>query len=639
MCGIAGVLQLSQNYDILGTAQKMGDSIAHRGPDDSGFHFEEQSRLALVHRRLSIIDTSSFGHQPMKSNSGQYILIYNGEIYNFQEIRDELERGGFVGGWKGHSDTEVLLAAIETWGVFEAVKKFTGMFAFAVWDRKNKVLTLCRDRVGEKPLYYGKLSEGFFFGSELKAIRAAGVSLKIDHHAGSNFLQFGYIPKEQSIYQDVYKLLPGHVLEVSERGTIISNKSYWSLNNINQNRELFNDASDESVINSFHEQLSRSVKNQMISDVPIGAFLSGGIDSSAITAIMQGLSSTPINTFTIGFEEKEFNEAPFAAKVAQHLGTNHTELYISSSDAISVIPSLATIYDEPFADSSQIPTLLVSKLARQKVTVALSGDGGDELFGGYTRYQNVSALWKRIHKIPELNKRIVVKLLQALSPSAWDRIFTIMPFFPLAKVNGRRIHRLATLLDAHNIGEMYIGLMSTIESFKNFTSTNFLSEEAKWQEPISDLEKMRRWDIQQYLPDDLLVKVDRATMNFSLETRAPLLDHKLIEMAIALPDKFLIRNGNAKWILKQILYKHVPAQMFDRPKAGFAIPLSNWLRESLRGWGEDLIHSNYDSELIDKKFIIKIWNQHQSGEFDRSSYLWNCLTYLSWLSASNKKSD
>ena len=631
MCGISGFVRLHHGLDMEATGREMATAMVHRGPDDEGIYIDKFHRLGLVHRRLSIIDLSPQGHQPMISASGRFVFVFNGEIYNFHDIRKELESARLAPQWRGHSDTEVILAAIEAWGVEVAVQKAVGMFAFALFDKETNILHLGRDRIGEKPLYYGETNDGFFFASELKSIKAVQKNLNIDNRAVFEFIQFGYIPNTQCIYENFNKLLPGHILEVNTKGKIVRSYEYWSLNRPNKFLDEFRRLSQDELVSKIHAKLSESVKMQMVSDVPVGSFLSGGIDSSTITAMMQEHSSTPINTFTIGFNEEGFNEAPYASQVAKYLGTNHTELFLTASDAMEIVPKLSSIYDEPFADSSQIPTILVSQLTRSKVTVSLSGDGGDELFAGYERYILVEALWNRIKKFPRFIRSTLALSLCSLNPSVWDAFIGTFSQSSLYRVNGRRIHKFADLLSSRNLGEMYVGLMSSKENLVNIKNCKYEFNSDSWLQPGSENLLMRRWDILQYLPDDLLVKVDRATMSASLEARAPFLNYELVEMALALPQSVLVKNGQSKWILRQILHKYVPESYFDRPKAGFSIPLSLWLRGPLKKWGEDLIFSMPVDSKLNKKALIKIWEEHQSNKFDRGTCLWNALIYLAWV--------
>lgn len=640
MCGIAGILATSAAAAAL-DVRRMLEPIEHRGPDDSGQWVDVDAGVALGHRRLSIIDLSPQGHQPMHSASGRHVVVYNGEIYNFEALRQELERAGASPPWRGHSDTEVLLAAIEAWGVEATLRRLVGMFAIALWDRQERTLTLARDRLGEKPLYYGRLGTRLLFGSELKALRAAArESLDIDPEALAEFMRFGYVPGPRTIYRGVHKLPPGHWLRISasgdERGVPVA---YWSLDDTRRDAsetELAS-ADDGQLVDMLEQRLAEAIRLQMVSDVPLGAFLSGGVDSSTVVALMQAQSTRRVRTYTIGFDDPAFDEAPFAQEVARHLGTEHTELYVTARDAEAVIPRLPTIYDEPFADSSQIPTTLVSHLTRRHVTVSLSGDGGDELFAGYPRYGLTAALWSRVNRLPMSLRNTAAALLEIPSARAWDRLLAPLPSSRRQSVNGRRIHRLARLLRCRSQGEMYVRLMSQWQPEEGLVRTaarGFRLEH--WADELPAEQAMRRWDLRQYLPDDLLVKVDRAAMSASLETRAPMLDHRVVEFAFALPPRALVRDGVRKWALRQVLYRHVPPALIERPKTGFSVPLGAWLRGPLRAWADELLRppSPQDDDLLDGRKVALLWDEHQSGRFDRSPYLWNVLMYRAWAASS-----
>ncbi len=641
MCGIAGVISWKPEAGLQEQVSGMIASLTHRGPDDQGIWTDPEQGVGLGHRRLSILDLSPQGHQPMVSESGRYVIVFNGEIYNFLQIRDELHAVGKAPSWHGHSDTEVILAAIEVWGFEAALKRMGGMFAIALWDREKRVLSLARDRIGEKPLYYGLTTPGLVFGSELKAIIALrGVRLEIDRDVLSRFMQFSYVPSPHSIYRGIYKLLPGHFIHIGSRDMVGQPQPFWALRS-QENSALavqLADANDEKLINLLHDQLKESVGLQMAADVPLGAFLSGGVDSSTIVALMQAQSERRVKTYTIGFEEKVFDEAPYAKAVAQHIGTDHTELYVNASDAAAVIPDLSYIYDEPFADSSQIPTLLVSRLTRQHVTVSLSGDGGDELFAGYPRYGITAALWSRINRLPAGLRKVVAASLRFASARAWDRVFLMLPETRRQSINGRRVHRLAQLMVSKSLAEMYVRLMSQWQPEEGLVLgvQGSLADRLRWQNGGSPIEQMRRWDVGQYLPDDLLVKVDRAAMNASLESRAPLLDHRVAELAFALPERMLMRDGQGKWILRRVLDRYVPRELIDRPKAGFSVPLAQWLRGPLREWAESLLcHSSVQSAgFLNPDMVAAMWSEHLSGNFDRSSYLWNVLMFQAWLNKS-----
>lgn len=648
MCGIAGYVSLRPlaARDVIGA---MCNTLAHRGPDASGVWFDPDTGLAIGHRRLAIIDLSPSGEQPMTSASGRYVIAFNGEVYNFEELRDVLEHEGGAGRkpWRGTSDTEVVLEAIDTWGLESALQEFVGMFVFALWDRRDRTLHLVRDRIGEKPIYYGSIGESFVFGSELKALAAFPDSrLEIDRGALLAFLQFGYVPTPLSIYRGIYKLYPGSFVAVSvlPGGSfrIGEPKHYWSLDSQDaKNRSrCLTERDDAILVDELHARLLKSVRRQMVADVPIGAFLSGGIDSTAIVSLMQAQSSRPIRTFTIGFHEDGYNEAQYAKQIARHLGTDHTELYLKASEAAAVIPRLPQFYDEPFADSSGVPTYLVSQLARQHVTVSLSGDGGDELFGGYPRYQFCSELWRLIDRVPRWGRWVAAEALTSISPRAWDGALGLtIPSRFRSRINGHRLHRLARLLQSDSFDELYVSLVSQWRPHDGVVigggdgQIGLWRESARSSEPI--LNRMRRFDIKHYLPDDILTKVDRASMSVSLESRAPFLDHEVVEFAWMLPERVLVREGQGKWILRQVIDRYVPRELTDRPKAGFGIPVAQWLRGELREWAEDLLNERV---LRAQGFfapgpVRRMWQEHLSGAYDRQAYVWDVLMFQAWLEA------
>jgi asparagine synthase (glutamine-hydrolysing) len=645
MCGIAGLLGAPAGTDLVAAARRMAASLIHRGPDDEGIWTDPAHGVALAHRRLAIIDVSPQGHQPMQSVSGRYVLAYNGEIYNFERIRAELAAAGRAPAWRGHSDTEVLLAAVESWGIEATLARTVGMFAIALWDHTAGALTLARDRIGEKPLYYGRTGHGLVFASELKAIRAlSGEALAIDPLALAEYMQFGYVPAPRCIHRGLAKLPAGHFVTLGAGHADPSPRPYWQLGDTGQPSlaARLASASDDDLIDGLHERLREAVGLQMVSDVPLGAFLSGGIDSSLVVALMQAQSRQRVRTFTIGFHEKAFDEAPFAKAVAGHLGTDHTELYASADDAAAVIPALPRIYDEPFADSSQIPTTLVARLTRQHVTVSLSGDGGDELFAGYPRYAITAALWQRVSRLPASLRAAGIAALRSATPQGWDRLLRLLPAGPRQSVNGRRVHRLAQLMGARSLAEMYVRLMSQWPPEEGLVLgvRGSTTEGLHWPSHGTPTEQMRRWDLYQYLPDDLLVKVDRAAMSASLESRAPLLDHRVVELAFALPAHALARDGQGKWILRRLLDRYVPRALIERPKAGFSVPLAQWLRGPLLAWASDLLDPPRIRRegLIDADQVAAMWQEHRSGRFDRSSHLWNVLMFQAWLGESASRS-
>lgn len=622
----------------------MACAIVHRGPDDEGVWLDREAGIALGHRRLSILDLSAAGHQPMHSSSGRYVIVFNGEVYNHAAIRRELEQIE-PRIWRGHSDTEVMLEAFEAWGIEGALQRFCGMFAIALWDRRERKLHLMRDRIGEKPLYYGWCGKTFLFGSELKAIRAhPEFSADIDRNALALYMRHNCIPAPHTIYQSIYKLIPGSVLTVSASDTVRPQPEvYWSALSIaEQGLKTPFQGSDREAAESLEQLLRDAIGSQMIADVPLGAFLSGGIDSSTIVALMQAQSNRPVKTFTIGFSESDYNEAPFAREVARHLGTDHAELYVTPEDCLSVIPCLPTMYDEPFADSSQIPTYLVSQLTRQHVAVGLSGDAGDELFGGYNRYFWWRKIWERVHNVPLPLRRSAAMMMKAVSPSSLTAVFNAMsPLLPRSmrqKSAGDKLHKLAGILDVHDPMEMYGRFVSHWHNPTNLVvgSTEPITSVSDRSNRLSvddNALQMMYLDLISYLPDDILVKVDRAAMAVSLETRVPFLDHRVVEFAWRLPSAMKIRNGQGKWILRQILYKYVPEALIERPKAGFGIPIVTWLRGPLRDWAEALLDERRLREegFFSPEPIRIMWKQHLSGSHNWQYHLWDVLMFQAWL--------
>jgi asparagine synthase (glutamine-hydrolysing) len=657
MCGISGVLSDKENnsIDIKRTAAIMSSILSHRGPDDSGLWVNPENICSMSHSRLAIIDLSSAGHQPMSSKCGRYTIVFNGEIYNHHHLKGELEKSKLSNSsWKGHSDTEILLEAIRVWGLKKALQKSNGMFAIALWDHKKKRLSLARDRLGEKPLYFGWVNRNFAFASELKAFHAfPEFSNQIDKNALNLFLQYSYVPAPYSIYKDIYKLEPGTILSLSREDSqsalkqlpvapfnwgSINIEKYWALDSIAAAGQSNLILDEENAMEELERILIDSIKLQSISDVPIGAFLSGGTDSSLIAALMQKHHSNPINTFSIGFNESSFNEAIHAKEVAQFLGTNHHEFYVSDNEARDVIPLLSSIYSEPFADSSQIPTFLVSKLARSSVTVALTGDAGDELFGGYNRYSLGSDLWKKFNFLPFSIRQMLGASLEKIPPQKLDQFLKVFPWFKGINLLGDKVHKFSrSMQHSQSLDEMYRSLTMDDSFFKSSLTGNtnlpsLINRYPEISQLIDPEHRMMAWDSLSYLTDDILCKVDRASMSVGLETRVPMLDYRLVELAWKLPLNMKIRNGQSKWILKELLYRHVPKKMIDRPKAGFSIPLDQWLRGPLRDWAEDLLDEQKlkSHENIDPTLIISGWKQHLSGSKDWSKSLWNILMFLSW---------
>ena len=642
MCGIAGFID-PEGVNIkyakeIGKA--MGKAIQHRGPDDSGLWIDKDCGVVLAHQRLAIIDLSKCAHQPMISSSGRYVICFNGEIYNHKDLRSELELAGKSPLWRSHSDTETILACIDAYGIKETLVKLVGMFSIALWDKSTKEVFLARDRTGEKPLYYGNNKKLLLFGSELKALRAhPKFTPKIDRDALCLYLRHNYIPQPYSIYEGINKLPPGHFVKLRENAVP---EEYWSLkkNIINANLNPFA-GSEKEALKRLDKLLLSSVKGQMQADVPLGAFLSGGVDSSLISALMQEQSSRPIETFTIGFNNQEFNEAPFAKAVAKHLGTHHNELYLSSKSAREVIPNLPKIYDEPFSDSSQIPTFLVSEMAQKQVKVCLSGDGGDEVFGGYNRYTWGNSFLSKQVSIPKPFRIFAAKLITSIPPSIWNKLLSPALHLTPQKFRysniGDKLHKIATIFNCSSFEEVYRLLIS----HWNFPESivigghepqTILTSQGEIPNNLSNAEQMMFYDMMMYLPDDILVKVDRAAMAVSLETRAPFLDHRVIHLSSQLPLDMKIRNGTNKWCLKQLLYKRVPKHLIERPKMGFGVPIGDWLRGPLRDWAESLLSEKRitQSGYFLNSEIQKKWRQHLSGERNWHYYLWDILMFESW---------
>lgn len=641
MCGLAGFWSSTGRSGLVETALAMAARIAYRGPDDAGVWAEEAAGFALAHRRLSILDLSPAGHQPMHSAGGRWVLAYNGEIYNHQELRLKLESGGSAVAWRGHSDTETLLACIEAWGLERTLKASVGMFVLALWDRGERTLYLARDRIGEKPLYYGRQGGAFLFGSELKAFHAhPAFKARINRGALALLLRHNYVPEPHSIYDGIHKLSPGSWLRVGEDQRDVEPQRYWSLTDVAE-RGVSNQfvGSDIDALDALETRLGDAVRSQMAADVPLGALLSGGIDSSLITALMQANSSRPVRTFTIGFEERQYDETKHARDVAAHLGTEHTELKIGSDDALALIPEMPSIYDEPFADSSQLPTHLVMKLARQHVTVALSGDGGDELFGGYNRYALVPQVWKRVGWMPQALRAALGRSLMAFPVSAVNRVGALAAAhhvgFPML---GDKVYKLGMRLqDARSAEDFYIALVTEWRDAGNLVigagSPSYpLLEEASWPKLSDSVAQMMVMDALTYLPGDVLTKVDRAAMAVSLETRAPFLDRDVVEFAWTLPMSMKLRGGRGKWVLRRLLDRYVPPRLVERPKMGFGIPLDDWLRGPLREWAEALLSESRlrQEGYMDPTPIRKVWAQHLRGE-SLGYRLWSVLTFQAWL--------
>jgi asparagine synthase (glutamine-hydrolysing) len=648
MCGIAGFIDTTlqnSSENLHATARRMGETLRHRGPDDAGIWVDASAGVALAHRRLSILDVSPAGHQPMVSGSGRYVIVYNGEIYNFQELRKELEKSNDAPlHFRGHSDTEVLLACFDSWNVEPTLSRVNGMFAFALWDRQDRVLYLGRDRLGEKPLYYGWIGNVFLFGSELKALRAHprfGAEINLD--ALALYLRHNCVPAPHSIYRGVQKLLPGTFLAVT--GQRLPNPipvPFWSLRQVAESGVASSfRGSDTEALDQLEVLLRDAVRIRMLSDVPLGAFLSGGVDSSLVASLMQAESTRRIKTFSIGFRDTEYDEAKDAARVARHLGTEHTELYVTPQEAMALIPSLPAIYDEPFADSSQIPTFLLSRMARRHVTVGLSGDGGDEVFCGYTRHVWSHRVWKSISAMPRPFRRASAAVLSSVSSDGWDSFFQVFrPFVPSAmkhRLPGQKLHKLARLLVLSDLASVFTTLAShwndpvrvVIGAEEPPTVVTTPGAGANLSEFT---ERMMFLDTLTFLPDDILAKVDRASMAVSLEARIPLLDHRVVEFAWRLPMSMKIRDNRGKWILRELLGRFVPHSLVDRPKSGFSIPLDGWLRGPLRDWAESLLAERRIREdgFFHVQPIREKWAAHLSGKGAWQHHLWDILMFQAW---------
>ncbi len=645
MCGITGFLDLTSRIaedEARATAGRMLKTLTHRGPDDGGVWVDAKSGIALGNRRLAIVDLSPEGHQPMHSACDRYVIAYNGEIYNHKALHEELEGLGHA--FRGHSDTEVMLAAFVQWGLRGALERFNGMFAFALWDKKERVLHVARDRMGEKPLYYGWMGETFLFGSELKALKAhPDFRGEIDRDALTLYLRHNYVPAPYSIYKGIYKLPPGTMLTLNGEDREPAPVPYWSTREAAE-RGVSDPlkASAGKATDLLDGLLRDSIGLRMVADVPLGAFLSGGIDSSTVVALMQAQSDQPIKTFSIGFQEAGYSEAEHAKAVARHLGTEHTELYVTPEGTMSVIPKLPALYDEPFSDSSQIPTYLVSELARRHVTVSLSGDGGDELFGGYNRYFWGRSIWNKIGWMPPRLRGAAAGALTSVSPQWWDRLFEgLGPYLPKKvrqRMPGDKLHKLAGVMGVSSPEAMYRRLVSHWKDPESLViggtePPTTLTDAGQWAELRDFTQRMMYLDTMTYLPDDILVKVDRASMGVSLEGRVPLLDHRLVEFAWRVPLSMKIRDGQGKWLLRQVLYRYVPKKMLERPKMGFGVPIDSWLRGPLRGWAEELLDERRlrDEGFFDPRPIREKWAEHLSGRRNWQHYLWEVLMFEAWL--------
>ena len=638
MCGLVGCFRKDggSGEALRETVGRMTDPLTHRGPDDAGVWVSNDGRVGLGHRRLSILDLSPEGHQPMTSAGGRYVMVYNGEVYNHAALRQEL--GEQV--WRGHSDTETILAAIERWGLEGAVGRFVGMFAIALWDREREELSLVRDRLGIKPLYYGFVSGGLLFGSELHAlVRHPSFERTVDRDALTLYLRYNSIPAPHTIYRDTFKVQPGTLLRFrrpEQEGS--EERVYWSASDVatrGQRAPFAGTAHD--AVDRLDALLREAVGARMLADVPLGAFLSGGVDSSTVVALMQEQSDRPVRTFSIGSPDVGFDEAPQARLVAEHLGTDHTELYVTAQDALDTVPLLGRMYDEPFADSSQIPTYLVSALARQDVTVALSGDGGDELFAGYNRHVWAGRVWNAMRLLPRPGRKALARGLTGVAPDTWDRWFErAAPVLPSAlqqRMPGYKLHKLAAGLVASDPLDMYRRLASQWPDPSRLVVGGEEPPEARPALMPDFASQMMLMDLLRYLPDDILTKVDRASMAVSLEARVPLLDHRVVEFAWQLPLSMKLREGASKWVLRQVLYRYVPRELIERPKTGFGIPIGTWLRGPLRDWAEALLDERrlQDEGYFNPALIRRAWRQHLAGTHSWEHQLWTVLMFQDWL--------
>jgi asparagine synthase (glutamine-hydrolysing) len=656
MCGIVGGIASDGSWLRLSEGMSaMAGTLKHRGPDDGDIWLDGNAGVALAQTRLSILDLSPAGRQPMHSAQGRFVIVFNGEIYNHLALREELEasstfrvpatNGKTVPHWRGHSDTETLLAAFETWGIEKTLEMTVGMYAIALWDRATRTLTIARDRLGEKPLYYGWEGSAFLFGSELKALKAyCGFRAEIDRGAIALSMRYNYIPGPHSIYRGIRKLSPGSYAQLVIGGhdwrqrALPQVRQYWSVEQaVDHGRSHPFSGTESEAVGTLENALVRAVSGQMVADVPLGALLSGGLDSSAIVALMQMQSPRPVRTFTIGFNEDGYNEAAHAKAVAKHLGTEHTELYLSAKEAIDVIPLLPRIYDEPFSDASQIPTYLVAQLARRHVTVSLTGDAGDELFGGYNRYFLTHAWWRKVAGVPRKARTLLARIALAISPASWDRLSRLIPAFRFSNF-GDKLHKFAGVLDAVSPEAFYRLLLyhwpqpeAVVRGAKEPPT---LFDESVSRTSLEEvIERMMYIDQVTYLPDDILVKVDRAAMAVSLETRVPFLDHRVVEFAWSLPFSMKVRNGQGKWILRKLLDKYVPRELVERPKMGFGVPIDSWLRGPLRDWAEGLLDSSrlQREGYLDPAPIRQKWQEHLSGQRNWQYPLWDVLMFQGWL--------
>jgi asparagine synthase (glutamine-hydrolysing) len=640
MCGLAGFWERGGGGDLERIGTAMADRIRHRGPDGSGVWSQADAGLVLSHRRLSILDLSAAGSQPMVSAGGRFVIAYNGEVYNHLALRERLAGEAAAPRWRGHSDTETILACIEAWGVDATLRACVGMFALALWDRSERSLWLARDRIGEKPLYYGWQGTAFLFGSELKALRAhPAFNAAIDRDALALLLRHNYVPAPHSIHQGIRKLMPGTWLRLRAHERDVDPVAYWSLAEVATAgiADPFR-GSDDDALARLETLLGSAVSGQMVADVPLGSLLSGGIDSTAVTALMQAHSSKPVRTFTIGFEEGAYDEARHARAVAAHLGTEHTELRLGAADALALIPRLPEVYDEPFADSSQLPTFLVMKLARQHVTVALSGDGGDEVFGGYNRYFLAPRVWERMRRVPQPLRVLAGRALTAFPARPVNAFGASISGITGVSQLGDKFHRIgARLAGVHSLDELYVSLCSEWRDGSPVLGAgnpvSFLSHSSQWPAIDDPAQRMMALDALTFLPDDILVKVDRASMASSLETRAPFLDADLMRFAWSLPVGMKLRGGQGKWLVRRLIDRYLPRALVDRPKMGFSIPLDDWLRGPLRDWAESLLGAERlrQEGFLDPAPVRAAWQSHLQGRAAVGYRLWSVLMFQAWL--------
>lgn len=645
MCGLTGFwTKRNEQSDLVHTVQRMTDAITYRGPDDQGYWVEQERGVAFGHRRLSIIDLSPEGHQPMHSASGRFVMVYNGEIYNFEEMRADLERETGRKAWRGYSDTEVILEAIEHWGIESAVGRFIGMFALALWDRAENALYLVRDRLGIKPLYYGWSGPSFLFGSELHTLKQhPDFEGGLNQRAIGAYLRYRYVPSPESIYEDIYKLPPGSILKLQQPLERAEPRAYWSAYEVAQaGVHCPFEGSAEEAADALHDLLADAVKRRMVADVPLGAFLSGGIDSSTVVALMQAQSTQRVKTFTVGFNEASHNEAHHAKAVAEHLGTDHTELYVTPEDALAVIPNLPRLYDEPFADESQIPTLLVSELARRKVTVSLSGDGGDELFAGYTVYQKNQSRWKALERVPYALRSSAAHMLGKTAELPQRRLNTLGRLLPnrlQGYTNADQINRVAEYLNLRSQSALHEKYLTRLDAHQTLVAARadetYAAERPNWTSFPDYVQSMMYWDMTTFMPDDILVKLDRASMKVSLEARVPILDHRVVELAWRFPLELNFDGSEGKQLLRKVLYRYVPKSLVERPKRGFGVPIRDWLKGPLKDWADDLLseESLKREGVLNASVIHQHWEDFLAGKSTQGhSPIWTALTLQAWLS-------